>query len=198
MNDWHFVKVKEKMASEIATKIELSDGAKTILKDELSPAQFMSVLIDQQFYTDAVLFLAFSLPKREATWWACLCAKGGLKDKAKPEDLKAMELAEAWVYRPTNENCQVTMKAAEATAFQTSAGWAAVAAFWSGDNISTVAGITTPPGDELTGKAVNAAELLAASMQEPEKVNDYHQLFLKQGIDIACGGDGSLTESNSN
>ena len=192
MSDWDFVKVKQKTASVIAEKIELSNKAKTILKDDLSPEQFMSILIDQQFYTDAVLFLAFSLPKREATWWACLCAKGGLKDKAMPEDLKAIELAEAWVYRPTTENCQVTMKAAEATAFKTAAGWAAVAAFWSGDNISTVAGITTPPGDEMTGKAVNAAELLAASMQEPKEVNDYHQLFLKQGIDIACGGDGNL------
>ena len=92
----------------------------------------------------------------------------------------------------------MTMKAAEATEFKTAAGWAAVAAFWSGDNISTVAGITTPPADDLTGKAVNAAELLAASMQKPDKVNDYHQLFLKQGIDIACGGDGSLTKPNSN
>ena len=198
MSDWHFVKVKEKMASEVAAKIKLSDKAKTILKDELSPAQFVGMLIDQYCYTDAVLFLAFSLPKREATWWACLCAKGGLKDKARPEDLKAIELAEAWVYRPTSENCQMTMKAAEATEFKTAAGWAAVAAFWSGDNISTVAGITTPPADDLTGKAVNAAELLAASMQKPDKVNDYHQLFLKQGIDIACGGDGSLTKPNSN
>jgi len=196
MNDWNFIKVKQAKASEIAELIELSEEAEAIINEQLSPALYVEKLLEQQFYVDAVLFLAFALPKREGVWWACLCAKGGLKDRATAEDLKAIELAEAWVYKPTAENCQRTMKAAESTNFHTAAGWAAIAAFWSGESISTVGGISTPPAEDLSCKAVNAAEALAASKQEPEKINEYHQHFLKEGIDIACGGDGSLTALN--
>jgi len=193
MSDWDFIKVKQKIAQEITDKIELSEEAVAMIKPDLTSEAFISELIDNQLFTDAVLFLSNALAKREATWWACLCARGGLKDKANQIDMNAIELAEAWVYKPTTENCAATARVAEETKFETAAGWAAMAAFWSGDNISTVAGITLAPEDDMTGKAVNAAELLAATCNEAEKVNEYHLLFLQQGINIACGGNGQLS-----
>jgi len=193
MSDWDFVKVKQKIAQEITDKIELSEEAVVMIKPDLTSEAFVSELIDNELFTDAVLFLSNALAKREATWWACLCARGGLKDKASQIDMKAIELAEAWVFKPTAESCAATAKVAEETKFETAAGWAAMAAFWSGDNISTVGGITLAPEDDMTGKAVNAAELLAATCNEAEKVNEYHRLFLQQGINIACGGNGQLS-----
>jgi len=192
MPDWDFVKVKEKVALAIVEKIELSDQASELINPDLSTEAFVSLLIENKLYPDAVLFLSNSLAKREGTWWACLCARGGLKDKASQADVKAIELAEAWVYKPTPENCEEAVKAAGLTNYETAAGWAAMAAFWSGDNISTVVGIKIPPEEGMTAKAVNAAELLAATCNEADKVEEYHQLFLQQGINIACGGNGQL------
>ncbi len=192
MTAWNFIKIEDHYAADITDEFELSAEAQTLIDDYISPADFLKQLIEQQLYIDAILFLAYALPKREGTWWACICARSGLQKNASAHDIKAIELAEAWVYQPTKENCQPTMQAAERTNFQTPAGWAAIAAFWSGESIATVAGINMPPDEDLSCKAVNAAAALAASIQKPEEIAQYHQLFLKQGIDIACGGNGHL------
>ena len=156
----------------------------------MTPAEFIQVLIEKEDYTDAVRFIAYALPKREATWWACLCARSCLNEQSKETDKKAVELAEAWVYKPTPEHCQPNYQAAEATAFKTAAGWAAMAAFWSGDNISPVEGNVVVPSDDLPPKAVAGAVMLAAVQDGPGKIKEKYQHFIRQGIDIACGGDG--------
>ncbi|NOQ15087.1 MAG: hypothetical protein GQ583_11495 [Methyloprofundus sp.] len=192
MTEWNFIKITQPKAVLIAATLDLTDEAKALLTEDVTPAQYTQQVIDNKLYTDAIMFLATGLAKREATWWACLCARSTLTDTSPVSDLKAIELAEAWVYKPTQENCRVTLSAAEATEFKTPAGWSAMAAFWSGDNISPNKEAVVPPPNDLTGKAVNGAVMLAAVQGEPVKVDEYHQLFLKQGVDIACGGDGRL------
>nr|WP_305907356.1 hypothetical protein [Methylomarinum sp. Ch1-1]MDP4520098.1 hypothetical protein [Methylomarinum sp. Ch1-1] len=161
-----------------------------LLSAEMTPAEFIRVLIENEDYPDVVRFIAYALPKREATWWACLCARSCLSEHGKATDQKAIELAEAWVYKPTPEHCQPNYQAAEATAFKTPAGWAAMAAFWSGDNISPVKGNVVPPSADLPAKAVSGAVMLAAVQEGPEKIKERYQRFIQQGIDIAGGGDG--------
>jgi len=190
MTDLNFIKVVQPKAMPVAASLDLSDEAKGVLLNEMTPAQYVQQLIDKALYTDAIMFLAAGLAKRESTWWACLCARSTLSDKSPDSDVKAIALAEAWVYKPTQENCRLTLSAAEATGFKSAAGWSAMAAFWSGDNISPVDSAVVPPPNDLTGKAVNGAVLLAAAQAEPAKIVEYQQLFINQGIDIANGGDG--------
>lgn len=192
MTEWNFIKVTQPKAVLIAATLDLTDEAKALLTEDATPAQYIKQIIDNMLYSDAIMFLAAGLSKREATWWACLCARSTLTETSPACDLKAIELAEAWVYKPTQDNCRVTLSAAEATEFKTPAGWSAMAAFWSGDNMSPNEEAVVPPPNDLTGKAVNGAVMLAAVQGDPEKINEYHQLFLKQGVDIACGGDGRL------
>ena len=190
MTELNFIKITQTKAMPITASLDLSDEAKALLLDEITPAQYVQKLIDKALYTDAIMFLAAGLSKRESTWWACLCARNALTDKSSETDIKAIALAEAWVYKPTKENCRLTLPAAEATEFKTAAGWSAMAAFWSGDNMSPVEDAVVPPPNELTGKAVNGAVLLAAVQAEPEKVVEFQQLFINMGINIATGGDG--------
>jgi len=192
MTEMNFIKVTQPKAGSITVELDLTEEAKALLIQEMSPAEYVQNLIDSTLYADAIMFLSASLAKRESTWWACLCARSTLTDTSPQTDLKAIELAEAWVYKPTPEKCSVTLAAAEATGFKTPAGWSAMAAFWSGDNISPNKEAIVPPPNDLTGKAVNGAVMLAAVQGGPTKITEYQQLFLKQGIDIACGGDGRL------
>ena len=194
MTEMNFIKVPQPEAVPITTELDLTDAAVALLSPGMSPAQYLQCLIDNALYADAIMFLAASLPTREATWWACLCARSTLTEQSPAPDIKATALAEAWVYKPTPENCSVTLAAAEATGFKTPAGWAAMAAFWSGDNISPNKEAIVPPPNGLTGKAVNGAVMLAAVQGEPARIAEYQQLFLKKGIDIACGGDGRLAD----
>lgn len=190
MTELNFIKITQTKAMPIAALLDLTDEAKAEILDEMTPAQYVQLLIDKALYPDAIMFLAAGLTKRESTWWACLCARSVLTDKSPEVDAKAIASAEAWVYNPTEENCRLTLPAAEATGFKSPAGWSAMAAFWSGDDISPVEEAVIPPPVDLTGKAVNGAVLLASVQGEPTKVAEYQQLFINQAIDIASGGDG--------
>ena len=190
MTAMNFIKIKQTRAKEITVLFELNEQGQKLLTDDVAPADYIQSLIENEDYPDAVSFFAYALPKREATWWACLCARSCQNEQSKFADRKAIELAETWVYKPTSENCRPNFQAAEATAFKSAAGWAAMAAFWSGDNISPIEGSIVPPADDLTPKAVVGAVMLAAVQDGAEQVKAKYQLFLRQGIDIASGGDG--------
>ncbi len=190
MEELIFVKIKQDLAKEITDLFEPGDQEKQLLAEHASSCDYLQALIKNEYYPEAVTFLAYALPKREATWWACLCARACLTEQSEVTDIKAIERAEAWVYKPNHENSQINFQAASATAFKTAAGWASMAAFWSGDNISPVEGNVVVPARDLTAKAVVGAVMLAAVNHGKDQVKENYLHFLRQGIDIACGGDG--------
>jgi hypothetical protein len=197
MTDIMFTKIKQANALAICQGLELDEQAAVLLQNNPTTADYLYQLIDLKLYPDAVRFLAHALPKREATWWACLCARKGLTDKTPVNEIKAIDLAEAWVYKPTEDNRKLTLPAADATGYKTAASWAAIAAFWSGDDISPVPEAVIPPDEKLFAKAVVGAVMLAATQGEASQVNDNYQLFLQQGINIASGGDGRTVQLNT-
>ncbi|CAG1022418.1 hypothetical protein DOJK_01658 [Patescibacteria group bacterium] len=184
------MKIKQANANIIAKDSGLDDMALELLAQYSDSSEYLNQLIEQKLYPDAVRFLANALPKREATWWACLCARHVLNDKTPPAEVKAIELAEAWVYKPNEDTRKPTLAAAEAVSHNTPASWAAMSAFWSGNDISPTPQAIIPPSETLYAKAVIGAVMLAATQVAPDKVADTYQLFLQQGIDIANGGDG--------
>src|SRR4051794_39301735 len=68
---------------------------------------------------EAIRVLAHALPKREAVWWACMCAgTTAPPDLAEPDRL-ARETAELWVRQQKEEIRRAAMKHAETAGFQT-------------------------------------------------------------------------------
>ena len=192
MSEYAFKKVLTDKAVAICQDIELDEVARGLLAPEHAPAAFLRLLIDKALYADAVKFLARALPKREATWWACLCARSALGENPAQDRVRAVEMAEQWVYKPTEEHRRLTLPAAQAAQFNHPASWAAMAAFWSGGSMAPPEAPAVPPAENLTGKAVAGAVMLAAVQTEPEKSEIKYKRFLEQGIDIACGGNGRL------
>jgi hypothetical protein len=189
MSETNSVKIKQPNALDICQGLELDEQAAALLQDKLTTSDYLQQLVKLKLYPYAVRFLAHALPKREATWWACLCARNVLTETTAATGFNAIDLAEAWVYKLTEDNRKLTLPAAEATAFKTAAGWAVVAAFWSGDDISPVPQAIVPPDEKLFAKAVVEAVMLAATQGEASKVNDNYRLFLQQGINIASSGN---------
>jgi len=192
MGEYAFKKVLADKAVAICQDIEIDEVARALLAPEHAPAAFLRLLIDKALYADAVKFLARALPKREATWWACLCARSALGENPAQDMVRAVELAEQWVYKPTEEHRRQVFPAAQAAQFNHPASWAAMAAFWSGGSMAPPEAPVVPPAENLTGKAVAGAVMLAAVQTEPEKSETKYKRFLEQGIDIACGGTGRL------
>jgi hypothetical protein len=197
MTETTLIKIKQTNAVDIAQGSELDEQASALLQHKPTTADYLHQLIELKLYPDAVRFLAHALPKREATWWACLSARNTLTDTTPANEIKAIELAEAWVYKPIEDNRKPTLAAAEASKYKTAASWAAIAAFWSGDDISPTPQAVVPPTEKLYAKAVIGAVMLAATQGEANKVNDKYLLFLQQGINIASGGDGRTVQQSA-
>lgn len=142
--------------------------------------------------TEALRLLAHALPKREAVWWACMCARAVPDPAARPEDVQALEAAEAWVRRPDEAARRAAMAAAEKAAFRSTEAWAAVGAFWSGGSMSPEGQPVVPPAEHLTGVAVAGAVVLATVRIAPERAPARYPRFIASARDISTGGAGRL------
>lgn len=185
-----YAKLKAARASEVCGLYTPEPEAAALLSLDDTPGDFLDRLIAQGRLADAARFLAFALPRREAVWWACLCAREVLPVGAKPEVMAALEAAEAWVYKPLEENRRAAMARAEATGFASPCSWAAVGAFWSAGSLGPPDLPAVPPGPELTGTAVSGAITMAAVQTEPEHAEAKYRRFLDYGLDLANGGTG--------
>ncbi|MBL6077074.1 hypothetical protein JMJ56_03585 [Belnapia sp. T18] len=142
--------------------------------------------------TEALRLLAHALPKREAVWWACMCARAVPDPAARAEDAQALDAAEAWVRRPDEAARRAAMAAAERAAFRSTEAWAAVGAFWSGGSMSPEGQPVVPPAEHLTGVAIAGAVVLATVRTAPERAPVRYPRFIASARDIGTGGAGRL------
>lgn len=187
MSGGTLTKVAAKTAAEICQRFSLGEAAQRLLRDDLTPRQFLDLLIQQQHYIDAVRLLAYGLPKQEAVWWACLCARSVAGPNLPPKVAAALQAAEQWAGDPSEGHRRAALPAAEAAELATPAGSAAAAAFWSGGSLGPPNVPVIPPGEYLTAHGVAGAVMLAAVQSEPAKAAEKYRRFVELGIDVANG-----------
>ena len=180
------LKFTAKTAQEVCARFELSEEARALVRSGQTSPQCLDALVDKQLFPDAIRFLAHGLPKREAVWWACHCAKSAGTTLGQAE-AAAVQRAERWVADPSEENRQAAMPAAEAAKLGTPAGCAALAAFLSGGSMGPANVAAIPPAETLSGNAVAGAVLIAVVVKEPQKAAEKYRAFLGRGIEIANG-----------
>jgi hypothetical protein len=192
MNFEHLVKIRECSAKDVASSAGFSCEAQALLGED-GPAAFLARLAGERLWTDAIRFLAFALPRREGVWWACLSARRMLARAPAEVDrgplLAAIEAAEAWVRRPCEETRRPAFGRAEAAGFDTPAGYAALAAFWTG-NLSSPDLPEILPDPSLAPVAIGAAVLLGAVDADRGPDLELYQTAFAEALDIARGGDG--------
>jgi hypothetical protein len=184
-----FRKVAASTAAEICRRVELSPEAGALLSPTLSPQAFLALLAGARHFSDAVRFLAFALPPREAVWWACVTARGG---EPASTDADCLERVTAWVYEPDEAKRRACMEAAERLKFEGAAAYAALSAFWSGGSMAPQGMPEAPPDPSLCAIGVGASVLLAVAAGEPRSAGKRFEQAIERGIDIANGGNGKL------
>lgn len=179
-------------------RLEIEPDGARLLEGTIDAAEGIARLEQGGRLNDALRLVAHALPRREAVWWACMCARGVPDPAAKPEDLAALEAAERWVRRPDEANRRAAMAAAEKTGFRSSEAWAAVGAFWSGGSMAPEGQPVVPPAEHLTGVAVAGAVVLAAVRNAPQMADARYARFLVSARDIALGGAGRIPPEEGN
>lgn len=174
-------------------RLELEPSALALLNGAQTAAEALTRLQAQGLLSEAARLCAHALPKREAVWWACMCA-AAVPDGALPAtDAAARLAAEAWVRKPTEEALRrAAWAAAEKTEYRSPEAWAAVGAFWSGGSMAPEGQPVVPPAEHLTGLAVSGAIVLASVRSRPERSRARLERFLAAALDIANGGAGRI------
>lgn len=167
----------------LCTVAELSDKAVALMKPDYHPREFIRLLADNKMFPDAVRFLAHGLPKREAVWWAWVCARRADPDPD-PEIKAVLAATETWIAQPTDDNGRAAHEAAKEAGISTPAGCAGLAAFFCGSSLGPTHVQPIPPGEYLYAKAVSGAVIFAAVASEPEKAPEKFNNYLAQGMEI--------------
>jgi hypothetical protein len=169
----------------ICSIAELGPDAMALMRPNQKPPEFVSLLMDNKLYPDAVRFLAHALPKREAVWWGWMSARRAAGDHPAPKIKAALEATEKWIAQPTEENRRAAHAAAQAAEFSTAAGCAGLGAFFSGGSMAPPEAPVVPPGDYLTAKAISGAVNFAAMGGPPKEAPEKFKSFVAQGVDVA-------------
>jgi len=144
------------------------------------------------FLLEAAKLTAHALPKREAVWWACMCARHTVAADAPPALAELCAAAETWVRKQSDESRRAAFELAQAQGFDTPEAWACVGAFWSGDSMAPPDVPKVPPAPHLAGTAVAGSVNLAAVRGDPLRRDARLGRFLESARDIAIGGAGRL------
>jgi hypothetical protein len=173
------------IVAQITTVAELEPEAQALQRPAFGPREYLAALVEEEHMADAVKFLAHLLPRREAVWWAWMCAKKGLGKAPLKEEHSALSATERWIAEPTDEYRRAALDAANAATLESPAGCAALAAFLTGGSLAPPGMAEVPPPRYAAAKAVFGSLVFSAVVVEPEKAPEKFRKFLNYGLELA-------------
>jgi hypothetical protein len=177
----------EQPAAEVRDRAAPGDEARALLAEGMTVRAYLAALDRKGLHIDALRVLAHALPKREAVWWACLVAAAVTGPDAPPAAVAALDAAQAWVIDPADEKRRAAFPAAQKAGMGTPVGCSAAAAYFSGGSLAPPDLPVVAPPEDITGKMVANALMLAAVIKEPEKAPQKRAVSLRTGLEVAEG-----------
>lgn len=174
-------------AREIARHCELSEEARQLLRDEPKADIYVGMLLQRNLDQDALRFLAYRLPKREAVWWGALCAWKGLRPDPPEADAAALHAAVLWVRDGSEANRRAAEAVGHAAGPATAAGCVALAAFWSGGSMAPEGLPDVAPAPFLTARSIDAAVSLAVAQAGIGEQAGLRRFFIQLARDVSSG-----------
>ncbi len=152
-----------------------------------SPIDFLKGLVSQGNIRDAVTFCAHMLPRREAVWWACGCARALLGDI--PNGRAASLLAaEAWVGEPDDAHRRAALEVGTEANCDDPLTWLALAAGWAGGFFVSNPTIRVPMPIFMTARAARIAVILGATKIPEAQRQTRLEACVADGIKLAETG----------
>jgi|SRR5579871_145406 len=171
------IKVPAATAQEVCERFDVTREAKSLLRSDMTPLQFMEALAMKKLYVESIDFLAHALPPREGIWWGCLCLQHARGGTLSPAEKAACSAAVNWLIKPTEENRLAAKAPGESLGVSSPAGVLAIAA----------AGGMPPPGPFAHAKAVAMSVKLSALAGAPSGIIQTQRSYLQLGVGVAAG-----------
>lgn len=179
-------KIAFENAAQVHQRYELADEVVDGLRTDLTPTEFLDQLCEHELWSEVIKFLAQALPKREVIAWALQCVRSNSDGTASPKAAAAIQATEVWLANPNEDHRRAAHVAAEEAGLGTPEGCLALGVFFSGGSLGPAhLEHPVPPPDELTGKAITGALLLASVSMEPENAPARLRDFVDRGLTIA-------------
>lgn len=181
-----YSRVSSKTAVEVASRYGMAPDARTLLKEGMTPRQFVEMLAEKHRPEDAIRFLVHAVGKAEAVWWACVAAREAAGSNPPAPIAGAITAAEKWASTQTEESRQACFQAAQLADVTTPAGSAAIAAFLGAGSLGGPSGPVILPPPAASGDIVSTA-IITVATRDPEKSAERLRSALAKGVEIAAG-----------
>ena len=141
---------------------------------------------------EATRLCAHALPRREAVWWACMCARHTAPATLGEPDRDAFNAAKLWVRSQSDADRRTAFAHAQKAGFATPEAWAAVGAFWSGESLAPEGQAAVTPPAHVAASAVAGAVALSAVRDAPDRREARLRQFIASAREIGAGHSGRL------
>jgi hypothetical protein len=156
------------------------------------PIEFLKSLAAQGKLDEAVTFCAYLLPRREAVWWACGCARS-LIGKIPLDQSAGLLAAEAWVEHPNDQHRTSGLEVGTKGDSNDPLTWLAFAAGWSSGSLVNSPEVKAPVPPYMTARAARIAVTLS-TLRSLKRGRAEHENRLRsciaEGIKLAETGLG--------
>jgi len=175
-----------KSVESIAALYRPSDAAKEWLLVCSSPSRFLEHCLEQRLFADAVEFLAYWLPSREAVWWGVL-GMWWRREEETEAFSSALDAVIRWLQEPTDPQRRALREFGRTFDKKEPIAMLCESVFWTG-NLSLQPDFpNVDPPEGIANRRIFFA-LRKMVKSEPVEARDYHwRQLLQFGLEVRQG-----------
>lgn len=188
-------KVRQEPAAKLLSEANAKLQTKIAAPASALPDVVLAELDEKGAVVDMLRLMSIALPPRERVWWACLAARDFV-GPAPENSTPSLDAAEAWVFKPTEENRERAAEAVDHADMEDETTKCALAALYSTGKLGVgdMDQHAAPPGGaETMAFVMNLVSL--GEMEGDFEVNI--QMMIDRAIDIGRGGNGRLDKADA-
>jgi hypothetical protein len=166
---------------EIAAQANLTVGAQELVRDDLTPSQFLETLERATLFEDAVNFLAHKLSPESGVKWALECIRDLQAPEKKDAKNPSLDACDAWVKAPGDPTRWAARESADQARDTGPADVLALGVFFSGGSITPPGSPETHPPPGCGQRFIGASVHLTVVLHQPEHADERHKRVLMLG-----------------
>jgi|SRR5687768_9888803 hypothetical protein len=145
---------------------------------------FLRRLAEEEKWEAALAYCAYLLPRRQAVWWGCQSLRR-IQPHRTPKDTAAIEIAEAWVRDPEEQNRRAALDYGTEGDHRAPATWMALAAGWSGGSVVPLEIGVAYAAPYQTARAIRAGLMIAMSYVATDDIPRLMRPCIENGIELS-------------